>query len=81
MCLNYEISEKTGYKWINRYKKFGFDGLKEGGYLAVLEMNNDRKGRGEVCFRLKEKYSKYPVSCSGDRKFEDFKPISDIITT
>lgn len=29
LCRNYEISTKTGYKWINRYKKYGLDGLKE----------------------------------------------------
>jgi transposase len=27
LCRRYNISAKTGYKWINRYKEFGLDGL------------------------------------------------------
>lgn len=27
LCERYEVSRKTGYKWIERYKKFGPDGL------------------------------------------------------
>lgn len=29
LCNCYGISRKTGYKWVNRYKEYGIDGLKE----------------------------------------------------
>lgn len=29
LCENYNISTKTGYKWINRFIKHGEDGLKD----------------------------------------------------
>jgi len=29
LCCQYGISRKTGYKWINRFQKSGFDGLHE----------------------------------------------------
>lgn len=29
LCREYSISRDTGYKWLNRYKKEGFDGLEE----------------------------------------------------
>ena len=28
-CSRHGISRKTGYKWVQRYKALGFDGLKE----------------------------------------------------
>ena len=27
LCLHYGISRKTGYKWLERFKAVGFDGL------------------------------------------------------
>lgn len=29
LCMMYGISRKTGYKWVNRYKEIGSDGLQE----------------------------------------------------
>ena len=29
LCLEYGISRETGYKWLGRYKREGFDGLEE----------------------------------------------------
>ena len=29
LCKQFEISRKTGYKWIDRYKHFGPEGLKD----------------------------------------------------
>jgi len=29
VCLNFSISRKTGYKWVERYKRFGPSGLED----------------------------------------------------
>jgi transposase len=29
LCKSYKITRQTGYKWLNRFKKFGFSGLED----------------------------------------------------
>ena len=35
LCENYNISTKTGYKWINRFIKHGEDGLKDASRMPL----------------------------------------------
>jgi len=36
LCKNFQISRKTGYKWVNRYVAEGFQGLKSNPELLLI---------------------------------------------
>lgn len=69
LCREYGISRETGYKWLNRYKREGADGLEEHSrrpkasplstaediVMAVLELRSKypRRGPKKLCVQLK----------------------------
>ena len=72
LCREYGISRETGYKWLNRYKKEGADGLEERSrrpkssplateedlVLAVLELRDayPRRGPKKLFVQLQRKF-------------------------
>jgi len=45
LCKKFNISRKTGYKWLNRYRENGLDGLQE---KTRRPSNSPRKCPGEI---------------------------------
>lgn len=73
----YGVSRKTIYKWLNRYKETGIDGLKEMSRkpqvsprqtpdvirrLIVMEkLRNRKRGPKKICAQLKQKYPGFNI--------------------
>jgi transposase InsO family protein len=72
LCREYGISRETGYKWLNRFKRDGFDGLEEQSrrpassplgtaedlVLAILELReaHPRRGPKKLFVQLQRKF-------------------------
>jgi len=72
LCREYNVSRETGYKWLNRYKREGFDGLEERSrrpsssplataeslVLAILELREayPRRGPKKLFVQLQRKF-------------------------
>lgn len=72
LCRKYNISRETGYKWLNRYKREGYDGLEERSrrplssplaaaeelVLAILELREayPRRGPKKLFQQLQRKF-------------------------
>lgn len=72
LCRKYNISRETGYKWLNRYKRHGFDGLEERSrrprssplataedlVLAIIELRDayPRRGPKKLFVQLQRKF-------------------------
>jgi len=57
ICSQFEISRKTGYKWIRRYEKFGSSGLED---RSRKPYNSPHKTDGKIINAIKEVRQKHP---------------------
>jgi putative transposase len=51
LCLRFEISRKTGYKWLSRYRDFGAAGLvhlSSARHTVTPARSGDHRRRGRV---------------------------------
>ncbi len=58
LCSNYEISRTTAYKWINRYKQEGLDGLEE---KSKKPINSPYKTPENIINLILETRNKFPA--------------------
>lgn len=65
LCKSFNISRQNGYKWLNRFKKFGQDGLKE---KSRRPKSCPKSTREKIVDFIVAKRSKYP--CWGARKIK-----------
>src|SRR3990167_7551316 len=63
LCGLYEISRKTGYKWVQRYRKAGVDGLNDQSRRPHLSSATPMR-----CVRLFWSYVSTKEMCWGQRK-------------
>src|SRR4029078_2185404 len=56
LCRRHEISTKNGYKWLNRYKKEGIDGLKDKSRAPHKQALKTSEGIGEEVLKIRYKY-------------------------
>lgn len=54
LCREFEISRKTAYKWIDRYKDWGYEGLKDQRRARQSQLKTD-DDLEKIILRLKEK--------------------------
>jgi transposase InsO family protein len=56
LCYRYQISRKTGYKWLKRYQEQGFEGLKEKSRRPQNSPNKTKEEMVQEIIRLREKH-------------------------
>lgn len=71
LCRAFEISPKTGYKWLERFKERGQDGLQD---QSRRPLASPLRSSGELESRVLALHDKYP--CWGSRKLRALLPES-----
>lgn len=59
LCENYNISSKTGYKWIDRFIKHGEDGLKDLSRMPLSSPTKISKDTEQAIIAIREQYPKW----------------------
>lgn len=57
LCRRFKISRKTGYKFLNRYKNEGFNGLHDQPRRPINSPNRTDEAMEKVILKLREKHS------------------------
>lgn len=56
LCKEYQISRKTAYKWINRYKQFGDEGLLDKSRKPLTQAGKTKEGLEQRILEVKHRY-------------------------
>jgi transposase InsO family protein len=56
LCRRYEVSRKTGYKWVERYKAEGLDGLRDQGRAAKYHPNEVLKEVADEVLAMRRRH-------------------------
>jgi transposase InsO family protein len=82
LCKNFEISRPTAYKFINRFEKQGFEGLKEQSRTPKKHPNATKENIVEGILKLKGKYPRWGAKKIKKLLFNDFteKEIPSVVT-
>ena len=72
LCKNFEISRPTAYKFINRFEKLGFEGLKEQSRTPKKHPNATKENIVDGILKLKKKYSLWGAKKIRKLLFNDF---------
>ena len=72
LCKAFEISRPTGYQLIERYEKFGMEGLLQKSKAPIYHPNRTKKEIEEMILCLKEKYQRWGAKKIEKLLFNDF---------
>jgi len=82
LCKGFGISRPTAYKLIQRYEKYGIEGLLEHSKAPINHPNRTKKEVEDKILCLKDKYSKWGAKKIRILLFNDFTPddIPSVVT-